>query len=80
MNSRELRANLHYFIDQIENINLLEDYYKEMKSLINSSKLSIWDTLSDEQKHEVLMSFEESEDDAKLIDNEDVMKVYRKWL
>ena len=80
MNSTELRANLHHFIDQIENINLLEDYYKEMKKLVNISKSSIWDTLSDEQKHEVLMSFEESEIDAKLIDNEDVMKVYRKWL
>ncbi|MFO7791096.1 MAG: hypothetical protein R6V32_11050 [Bacteroidales bacterium] len=51
-----------------------------MKKLINSSKSSMWDTLSDEQKREVLMSFEESENDDNLIDNEDVMKMYRKWL
>ncbi|MGM0649337.1 MAG: hypothetical protein ACQES1_02390 [Bacteroidota bacterium] len=80
MNTTELRANLHNFIDQIEDINLLKDYYQEMKKLINSSKSSMWDTLSDEQKREVLMSFEESENDDNLIDNEDVMKMYRKWL
>ena len=80
MNSTELRAYLHKFIDQIENVNLLEDYYNEMKELIKSSKSSIWDTLSDEQKREVLMSFEESENDDNLIDNDDVMNDYQKWL
>ena len=80
MNAPELRANLHNFIDQIENIHLLEEYYNEMKKLITSSKSSIWDTLTEEQKREVLLSFEESEDDDNLIDNDEVMERYKKWL
>ena len=80
MNTSELRANLHNFIDQIENVHLLEDYYQEMKKLVKSSKSSIWDTLSEEQKREVLLSFEESENNDNLIDNDEVMKMYRKWL
>jgi phage shock protein A len=80
MNASELKANLHNFIDQIENTHLLEEYYNEMKKLLKSSHSSIWDTLSENQKREVLLSFEESEDDSHLIDNDEVMKRYHKWL
>jgi len=80
MNSIELKTGIHAFIDQIDNIHLLEDYYQEMKKLIKSSHYSIWDTLSDDQKQEVLLSFKESEDDNNLIDNDEVMKTYQKWL
>ena len=80
MKTAELKANLHNFIDQIENTHLLEEYYNEMKKLLKSSRYSIWDTLSENQKREVLLSFEESEDDNNLIDNDDVMRRYQKWL
>jgi len=80
MKTSELRANIHEFVDQIESVHLLEDYYQEMKKLIKSSSSKIWDTLSDEQRREVLLSFEESEDELGLISNEDVMGRYKKWL
>lgn len=80
MNVSELKTNFHLLIDQIDNANLLEEYYREMKKIVKSSKSNIWDTLSEKQKQEVFLSYEESEDEVNLIVNEDVMKPYKKWL
>ena len=80
MDKVELRSNLHTFIDQIENIELLRDYYLEMKRLIKTRKARIWDTLTESQKKEILLSWEESENDNNLINHEEVMKKFNKWL
>ncbi len=80
MDKVELRSNLHTFIDQIENIELLKDYYWEMKRLIKTRKARIWDALTESQKKEILLSYEESENDDNLIDHEEVVKKYNKWL
>ena len=55
MDKVELRSNLHSFIDQIENIELLRDYYREMKNLIKARKSGIWDTLTENQKKRSLI-------------------------
>lgn len=80
MNVTELKAKLHSFIDQIENIVLLEDYYNEMKRILTSPVSKVWDTLPEEQKREILLSCEESEDDNNLVENSEVLKKYKKWL
>lgn len=80
MKTSELKINLHNFIDQIDNVAILEDYYNELKMLVKSPVSGIWDRLTDEQKQEVLLSFEESDDENNLIDNGEVMKRYEKWL
>jgi hypothetical protein len=80
MNTSELKTSLHSFIDQIDNIAILEDYYNELKGLIKSPVSGIWDKLSEEQRKEVLLSFDESNDENNLIDNSEVMKRYEKWL
>ena len=80
MDKVELRSNLHTFIDQIENIELLKDYYWEMKKFIKTRKARIWDALTEIQKKEILLSYDESENDNNLIDHEEVVKKYKKWL
>ena len=80
MNIISLKSNLHKLIDQIESQSLLEEYYNEMKSLIKKTKVSSWDTLSEEQKKEVLLSYDESENEKNLLDNDDVMNKYRDLL
>ena len=80
MDKTTLKTNLHKFIDQIDSQNLLEEYYQEMKNLIQKSKVNVWDSLTDEQRKEVLLSYEESEMDSNLVDNESVMNKYKKWL
>ena len=40
----------------------------------------LWDTLSKEDQEELLISIEESKDEANLISNEEVLKSLEKWL
>ncbi len=51
-----------------------------MKTLIQKTQVSAWDSLTEEQKKEVLLSYEESENDDNLMDNDTVMKKYEYWL
>ncbi len=80
MNIISLKSNLHKLIDQIESQSLLEEYYSEMKSLIKKTQNSSWDSLTEEQKKEVLLSYEESENDDNLVDNDFVMNKYKDLL
>ena len=77
MNNTSLKSNLHKLIDQINNPNLLEEYYQEMKSIIEKSKGNVWDTLTEDQKKEVILAYEESEDDNNLIDSKSVLNKYK---
>ncbi len=79
MDEIQLKSRLHSFIDQIDNVELLKDYYNELKGIIQNKKSRIWDSLSEQQKIEILLSYEESEQDENLIDNDEVMKKYDKW-
>ncbi len=73
MNKTLLKSNLHKLIDQIENQSLLEDYYKEMKNILEKSQDNVWDKLTDDQKKEILLSYEESEIETDHIENDSVM-------
>jgi hypothetical protein len=77
MNNTSLKSNLHKLIDQIDNPNLLEEYYQEMKSIIEKSQGNVWDTLTEDQKKEVLLSYKESEDENNLIDSKSVLNKYK---
>ena len=80
MTLTKLKSNLHDLIEQVESKNLLEEYYGELKRIVSSSKGKIWDTLSEEEKKEILLSYEESEDEKNLVDSDMVMEKYKKWL
>ncbi len=80
MDIKTLKTDLHKFVDQIENQQILEDYYDEMKSLIEHQNDGDWDNLSEDQKQELLAAYNESEDEQNLVDHETVMKNYEKWL
>ncbi len=72
MDKIELKSGLHSFIDKIDNIELLKEYYNELKNMVKSSASNVWNNLSEDQRKEVLLSFEESEDESNLIDNNEV--------
>lgn len=80
MDIKTLKTDLHKFIDQIENRQMLEDYYDEMKSLLEHQNDGAWDNLSEDQKKELLTAYKESENEQNLVDHEAVMKKYEKWL
>jgi hypothetical protein len=80
MDIKTLKTDLHKFIDQIENRQMLEDYYDEMKSLLEHQNDGAWDNLSEDQKKELPTAYKESENEQNLVDHEAVMKKYEKWL
>lgn len=67
METLKLKNDIHQIIDRIENPELLQSLYDFLKVRENSKSGSLWKSLSEDQKRDVLLSFEESEDEKNLI-------------
>jgi len=76
MGTIELKSDLHKILDRIENEQLLRTIYDFLKQREDAQEGQIWQTLTDEQKQEVYLSYEESQNDKNLIDWEVVKKKY----
>ena len=74
MNTTKLKSNIHQIVDRIQSEQLLETIYGFLKTRETTKPGEIWNSLTDEQKKEVLLSFEESEDENNLVDIDDVIK------
>jgi len=74
MRTTELRSELHSIVDRIQDDRLLQAVYYFLSQRENSEEGLMWKSLTDEQKNEVLLAYEESEDNANLIDWEEVKK------
>lgn len=67
MGALELKSNLHKIVDRINNEELLRTLYDFLKLRENLEEGRIWKSLTEDQKKEVFLSYEESEDDRNLI-------------
>jgi hypothetical protein len=76
MGTIELKSDLHKILDRIENEQLLRTIYDSLKQRETAQEGQIWKTLTEEQKKEIYLSYEESQDDKKLIDWETIKKKY----
>ena len=74
MGTAELRSNLHKIVDRIEDERLLRAIYSFLNERENSEEGKMWTSLTEEQKKEVLQSYDESEDDSNLISDDDLWK------
>ena len=74
MGTIELKSNLHKMVDKIDNEQLLHAIYDFLKDRMSSEEGKIWQSLTEEQKKEVYLSYQESEDNDNLISWEDVKK------
>lgn len=74
MGTIELKSDLHKILDRIDNEQLLRTIYDFLKQSENAQEGQIWKKLTEEQKKEVYLSYEESNDDENLIDWETVKK------
>ncbi len=68
MGAAELKSNIHKIIDEIQNEQLLRTLYDFLKERNQNSTGQLWNTLTEEQKKEVLLAYEESENENNLID------------
>ncbi|NJL56534.1 hypothetical protein HC928_16210 [bacterium] len=76
MGTIELKSDLHKILDRIENEQLLRTIYDFLKQRENAQQGQIWEILTEDQKKEVYLSYEESQEDKNLIDWETVKKKY----
>lgn len=76
MGTIELKSDLHKILDKIENEQLLRTIYDFLKQSEDAEEGQIWKTLTEEQKKEVYLSYEESQDDKNLKDWDTVKKKY----
>ncbi|MEK6783457.1 MAG: hypothetical protein AABY93_17270 [Bacteroidota bacterium] len=74
MGTIELKSNIHKIVDGIQSEQLLLAIYDFLKSREKSKPGRLWDTLTEEQKQEVLLAYDESEDENNLLDRNKVFK------
>lgn len=74
MGTIELKSNLHKIVDKIDNEQMLHAVYDFLKQRIDCKEGQIWKSLAEEQKKEVYLSYEESENDDNLMNWEDIKK------
>jgi hypothetical protein len=74
MGTIELKSNIHKIVDGIQNEQLLQTLYDFLKSREKNKSARLWDSLTEEQKQEVILGYEESEDDNNLLDRDEVFK------
>jgi len=66
MKIAELKTEFHHLIDQIEDPGILEQFYNALSNSIKSDT-SLWASLIPEQQKDVLIAYEESEDETNLV-------------
>lgn len=68
MEAVELKSNIHQIVDAIQNQQVLQTLYDLLKPKENEKNTFIWDSLNEEQKQELLLAYEESENQENLVD------------
>lgn len=68
----DLKSNLHKIIDGIEDEQLLHAIFSFLEKREYTKEGLLWKQLTDEQKKELLQAYEDSEDEANLIDDKDI--------
>lgn len=74
MKAIELKSNIHKIVDGIQSAQLLQALYDFLKSREINKSSRLWDSLTEEQKQEVILGYEESEDEDNLLDRDEVFK------
>ncbi len=73
MGTIELKSNIHKIVDSIQSEQLLQSVYDFLKEG-ETTNGRLWDSLNENQRREVMLAFEESEDEGSLIHNNDVFR------
>ncbi|MBL7765798.1 MAG: hypothetical protein JNJ58_06890 [Chitinophagaceae bacterium] len=80
MTSTELKTNFHQLIDEINNDDLLHQFYELMNAAKNRTDGLLWDNLSVQEKQELIQTVNESYQDENLVSHHEVILKNNKWL
>lgn len=73
------KKDFHKLIDDIEDEEALSGYFQLIQRLNENKSGELWESLSPEEKEELLLSYEESFNPDNLISHEQVKKQHDKW-
>jgi hypothetical protein len=76
----KIKDDFHHLIDSIEDEQLLQHYYQLIQNVNQDKGGQLWNNLSDSQKQEVLVAYDESFDNNNLLTHEEVKSEHEKWL
>lgn len=74
METIDLRSNIHKIVDRIQSEQSLQKLYNLLKVWDTNKPGQLWDSLTEEQKQEVLIAYDESEEENNLIPRENIFK------
>ena len=74
------KEEFHKLIDAIEDEQVLKGYYELIQKLNNQESGKLWESLSEAQQNELIISYEESHDPENLISHDQVKTQHDKWL
>lgn len=77
--SGNIKQNIHILIDKIENEELLDLVYQLLNSTEAASSGEMIDSLSVNEKQDLYKSYEESFDEANLIDLDHLKPKHLRW-
>jgi DNA repair ATPase RecN len=78
MKLAELKSEFHNLIDQTNDPEIIEQFYKAMSESLRADG-SLWRSLSSEQQKGVLDAYGESEDENNLMSFDEIKEKYANW-
>lgn len=76
----KVKDDFHHLIDTIKDEELLKSYYQLIQRINNDLDGGLWNALSEEEKKELLIAYDESFDENNLLSHEQVKLRHEKWL
>ncbi|MBB3055203.1 hypothetical protein [Mucilaginibacter gotjawali] len=76
----KIKDDFHQLIDSIEDEQLLKSYYQLIQKINHDQNGHLWNSLTEDQKKELLTAYEESFDSSNLLSHEQVKLQHDKWL
>lgn len=75
----DIKNSLHSLIDKINNQDLLEMVYQLLNAKSANKMGELLNSLTENEREELYKAYDESFDDANLIDLEEIKKKHLKW-
>jgi hypothetical protein len=75
-----IKKNFHHLIDSMEDEQLLQRCYQLIQKINDGQNGHLWNDLSEVEKEELLVAYEESFNPNNLLTNEQVKLEHKQWL
>ncbi|MDY0343402.1 MAG: hypothetical protein RBR28_07505 [Lentimicrobium sp.] len=80
MSTLDIKTSLHKLIDKIDNGVVLSRLYEILEKAFTIKDGSLWNTLTEEERQELLLIDTETDDENNLISMETLKEKHEKWL